>query len=255
MIRHGFGGDRKVADTVSAACWKLSPRSAGRFRKEPHAPKPAPPRTTPRDRPLRARHPNHAWGLDITDIPTLFRFFSFKLCAVLDLFSRFPLAARLFVKEPSADEIAELFAKAARRHGKPAFLVSDHGSQFTAEILEGVLERLGVQPRFGAIGSSGSIAIVERLWKTLKSSPSLRSLLPFEVERRLELTVTHYAYHRPHQSLGGRSPAEVYFYLPLRYSSRAPRGRPGEAGPEPPVEIAFLDPEDQTLPILIPRAA
>jgi len=117
------------------------------------------------------------------------------------------------------------------------------------------LAHLGTTQRFGAIGSSGSIAIVERFWNTLKNTSSLRSLLPSEAERRLELTLLHYAFHRPHRALGGRTQTEVYFNLPHRESVPAPRGRPGESGPEVPVTIAFLDPEDRTLPILIPKAA
>ena len=41
----------------------------------------------------------------------------------------------------------------------------------------------------------------------------------------------------------------------VEHVQTAPRGRPGEHGPELPVEIAFLDPEEQTLPILISKAA
>ena len=116
---------------------------------------------------------------------------------ILDVFSRFPLAARLFAKEPSADEIAELVDVAASRHGKPKRVLSDQGPQFTAESFERTLRRLGARERWGAIGSSGSIAIIERFWKTLKSAASPRSLLPREVERRLELTLLHYAYPPP----------------------------------------------------------
>jgi transposase InsO family protein len=255
LKRHGFGGDRMVAQVLTNSAWSVSARSVGRFRKEP-APTPhKPPRLPRASKPIHARAPNEGWVLDLTEIPTLFRFFSLKLCVVLDLFSRFPVAARVSLKEPSADQIADLVVSAAGRHGKPGFLLSDQGSQFTARPFRRNLESIGIAQRFGAIGRSGSIAIVERFWKTLKNTPSLRWLFPGEVERRLELTLLHYAYHRPHLALGGRVPAEVYLCLPHHRPTPAPRGRPGEAGPEPPVTIAFLDPESETLPILVPRVA
>ncbi len=115
---------------------------------EQTAPRPRPTPATRQTRPVHARHANHVWALDLTDIPTLFRFFSFKLCVVLDLYSRFPLAARLFLKEPSPSEIAELVASTVARHGKPRVLLSDQGRQFTAEMnelrrtIEGLSQRM-----------------------------------------------------------------------------------------------------------------
>ena len=50
---------------------------------------------------MTARFPNHLWMMDLTEIPGLFRIFSFKLAVVLDAFSRMPLAARTYLTEPS----------------------------------------------------------------------------------------------------------------------------------------------------------
>ena len=57
---------------------------------------------------LKAKSPNHIWMMDITEISGLFRLFTFKLVVLLDVFSRFPLAARVFFKEPTACEMAEI---------------------------------------------------------------------------------------------------------------------------------------------------
>jgi hypothetical protein len=63
--------------------------------------------------------------LDLTEIPGFFRLFSFKLAIVLDVFSRAPLAARVFFQEPSGRDMARLLTRAARRFGPPRHSVSD----------------------------------------------------------------------------------------------------------------------------------
>ena len=51
-------------------------------------------------------------------IPSLFRLFSFKLVVVLDVFSRMPLTAKVFWKEPSARQMCRLIQRAALRFGE-----------------------------------------------------------------------------------------------------------------------------------------
>jgi putative transposase len=108
--------------------------------------------------------------MDLTEIPGLFRIFSFKLAVVIDVFSRMPLATRVFLAEPGAEAVAGLITLAASSHGAPRHFVSDQGAQFTAEAFRAGLKTLGIRQRFGAIGKTGSIAIVERLWRTLKEA-------------------------------------------------------------------------------------
>jgi len=37
---------------------------------------------------------------------------------------------------------------------------------------------LGIQTRFGAVGKTGSIALLERLWRSLKGELALRDFQP-----------------------------------------------------------------------------
>ena len=76
--------------------------------------------------------------------------------------------------EPSGRDVARLFAAAARRLGPPRHSVSDQGAQFTSSALKRALARLGVRHRYGAIGRSGSIAIIERFFRTFKTIARLR---------------------------------------------------------------------------------
>jgi transposase InsO family protein len=146
------------------------------------------------------------------------------------------------------------------RHGGPRHIVSDQGDEFTASVFRETLKALGIRQRFGAIGQHGSIALIERFFRSLKADLRggwLRLWHPRDLARRLELALARYAYCRPHLGLGGRVPAEVYFGLtdqrPLLNS--APRGRPEGPEADCPFEVLFLDPETETLPILVPRVA
>jgi transposase InsO family protein/DNA-binding transcriptional regulator YiaG len=255
----GFPGDASVAAFLARAGWRISRRTVQRIRrKKPFAPEPA--KIEGGARAVRARYPNHVWMMDLTEIPGFLRLFSFRLAVVFDVFSRLPLAARVFLSEPSAVEVARLFASTAVRFGPPRHSVSDQGPQFTSGTFQKTLADHGVRHRFGAIGRTGSIALIERFFLTLKTvtrcgrrPPLLRS----DLERRLALFFVYYALLRPHQGLDGSTPAERFLGLtPARLDAvPPPRGRPGE-----PVEVfepfilRFLDSETR-LPVLMRRAA
>jgi hypothetical protein len=70
-----------------------------------------------------------------------------------------------------------------------------------------------VPPRFGAIGKSGSIAVVERFFLSLKSEMLRRlAVVPFRLcamQHEVKAYMFWYNQHRPHSSLRGRTPAEV----------------------------------------------
>jgi len=260
MKAFGFGGNKLIAATLAQVGWKPSPRSIGRFCKEKSRPDTPPVAPRPRTTTVRGRYPNHLWLADITRVPLLFPFLHLHLAVVLDACSRFPLAASVSRFEPAAAAMVALLEEAVARHGKPRHFVSDQGDQFTAAVFREALQALGIRQRFGAVGQHGSIALIERFFRSLKHDLSLRSLRPWspaDFKRRLELALARYAYCRPHLGLAGRVPAERYFGLADQrpFLNFAPRGRPEDAEAAPPFEILFLDPETGTLPILVPRIA
>ena len=125
----GLPGDRSVALHLARAGWTLSRRTVQRIRRE--RPRRAPPTTqSPRARAVRARFPNHVWMIDITEIPGFLRLFSFKLAVVFDAFSRAPLSARVFLREPSGRQTARLLRRAAQTRNPPRHLVTDQGAHF-----------------------------------------------------------------------------------------------------------------------------
>ena len=259
MDQMGFGGCKRIAQSLTRAGIKLSRETVRRYRKQPRKPEPRPDLTTI-ERVLKAKSPNHIWMMDITEIPSAFRLFTFKFVVLLDVFSRFPVAAKLFFKEPTAREVAEMIRTAVKKHGGPKYYVSDHGSQFTSDHFRAALKRLGISQRFGAIGKYGSIAIIERLWRTLKDLLLLRSRRawsPAEMMRRLDDGLYYYAFHKPHQGLAGATPSEVYFGLqPVHLKARRPpceyEVTSGKKRDRSLPEIVYLD-QEHLLPILVPK--
>ena len=255
----GFGGNDLIARTLARAGWKLSARTVGRIRRERWpAPRVQEAASKP-PRAVRAKRPNHIWMADLTDVKGLFGLVTFKVAVVFDAFSRMALSVTVFCKEASALEISRFVSRTARRHGWPAHFVSDRARCFRGQVFRSKLRRVPVKQRFGAIGKKGSIALIERLWRTLKDALGLRLLRPSAAEdlaATVELGLIHYAHFRPHQGLGGATPAEMYFgRTPAHLSAiPPPRGRPGEGPMDSPFRVDYLD-AGRLLPVLVRKAA
>jgi len=255
----GFGGNDLIARTLARAGWKLSARTVGRIRRERWPSPPSPEAASGVPRAVRAKRPNHVWMVDLTDVKGLFGLVTFKVAVVFDAFSRMPLSVRVFCKEASAHEISRFVSRTARRHGWPAHFVSDRARCFTGQIFRRKLWKLGAKQRFGAVGKKGSIALIERLWRTLKDTLGLRLLRPSAPEdlaATVEKGLVHYAHFRPHQGLGGATPAETYFgWTPAHLTAiPPPRGRPGDGPVDSPFRVEYLD-AGRMLPVLVQRAA
>ncbi|MDL1950166.1 hypothetical protein FBQ97_10180 [Acidobacteria bacterium ACD] len=108
LSRLGLGGAGRVAHEMARFGWRVSKRTVARYRSETPAARPSPPLvpTGPIPRqgaaPVRASRPLEKVVVDVTVVRSLFGLVSFRLALVLDVFSRFPLAFRLFRSEPSA---------------------------------------------------------------------------------------------------------------------------------------------------------
>jgi transposase InsO family protein len=245
---HRIGGSARIAHMLARAGIRIGRETVRRYRKAPRSSRPAANRSA--GRVLRAKYANHIWMIDLTEIRGLLGLFVYKLVVVLDVFSRFPLAFGVFEKEPTAEEVLGVLDRAMRGHGRPWHLVTDQGSQFTAAVLRETLEALAIRQRFGAVGRYGSIAIIERFWRTLKELLGCRlwpPLSPAHLQARTELALAYYAHLRPHQGLGGATPAEVY----LDETPAVKRAVP------PPRIHERASPRDGPLPVLVPvrRAA
>lgn len=138
----------------------------------------------------------------------------------------------MFRKSPSAAQICHLLDVTVATTGRaPKHLISDQGCQFQSDYVD-CCESHGIWPRFGAIGKSGSIALLERFWSTLKTAGLRTILVPYGLEQMREELRAFFKWYnsvRPHSTLGGATPDEVYFgVMPAR---DGPRFEPRERFP------------------------
>jgi putative transposase len=222
-------GRKRIANTLARAGLHLAPSTARRMieRKPPlPAPRPAPTRSdSPRT--VTAANPDHVWNLDLTQVPTRLGYwtpwlphalaqrwpFGWWVFVVLDHFSRKVVGFAVFDEQPSSEQVCAALDTAVERMGKPPnYTVSDQGTQFRSVFLAWC-ERNRVKPRFGAVGRYGSIAVLERFMRTLKSEALRRIIVPLRLDSMrsaVGLAASWYNEHRPHEALGGATPAEVY---------------------------------------------
>lgn len=255
MLRLDVGGEDLVAQVLARAGWTVSARSIRRIGRERHRPEPPPTPPSDRTKPVIARFTHHVWMMDVTVIRA-FLGGEFHVAAVFDAFSRVPLALRAFDRKPTAPAMARLVKTAVRAFGKPKYLITDRGGEFTGRVFGKTAGRLGIIQRFGSAENIFATARLERFWETLKDTASLRLRPPLtidDLERRLELFLTDYLLFRPHQGLRGATPAEAFLGLePARLRAKSPpRGRPGEGPAAAPFTVTFLDPDKRAFPVLV----
>ena len=151
---------------------------------------------------------NQVWSSDITYVP-LARGWLY-LSAVLDWFSRKVLSWQLSNTLDGSFCLTAL--EESLQGGRPEVFNTDQGCQFTARSYTSRLAAAGVAISMDGRGRALDNVFIERLWRSVKyeevylrgyenvaaAQASLRSYFVFYNERR------------HHQSLGYRTPAEVY---------------------------------------------
>jgi transposase InsO family protein len=256
MARFGFGGEEQIAATLTRAGWKLSARSVRRILKEKPSVPPPPTPAAPRPRrPVVARFVHHVWMMDVTQVQAFLGLQQLHVAGVYDAFSRVPLALTVFDRRPRAGDMARLFRSCARAFAPPKYLITDRGGEFTGKVFLRAVARRGTCQRFASQDNLFATARLERFWRTLKQSLSLRLAAPLtreDLEQRIELALLHYLLFRPHQGLGGATPAEAFLEREPACTRAVspPRGRPGEKTAAAAFAVAYLDPVGERFPVL-----
>jgi putative transposase len=183
----------------------------------------------------KVRHPEHGHAF----IP--------EVTVVIDAASRF-IVGWAFSLSENQIAVSESLGQAMLKHGKPLIYYSDNGSGQTAKTIDcpvgGMLARMGIRHETGIPGNPQGRGIIEGLWditaiaaaktfatfqgtgmdggalrKTtnLISSAKLKGEVPEFVPswqlfmERCEEYFDTYNHEHKHSSLGGKTPAEVYF--------------------------------------------
>jgi putative transposase len=240
-------GKRKIAAQLARAGLHLSATSVARMLARPPYPAPAPPEpmpNTPANRVVRAKRPNHVWHVDLTAVPIGGGFwvpwlpFALPQCwpfcwwaaVVVDHFSRRVMGITTFYCQPSSQAVRAFLGRTtAKNTVAPKYIICDRGKQFDCDGFRVWCRGKGIRPpRYGALGQHGSIAVVERCIRTLKESLRRLTVIPYSrraFQRELNLIAEWYNEHRPHETLGGRTPNEVFYrrYPAHRTASLPPR--------------------------------
>jgi putative transposase len=166
----------------------------------------------PESRSIPAWYPNHVWSIDTTTVRYL-GLWPIHILVAIDHFSRKVVCAAP-LEGPNVGWIIEALENAIRKHGAPKHLISDQAGIFIGPAFAEALKPWNVKHRFGAIGKHGSIAVTERVIKTLKyewlrSTPILQG---FDHLMRLctEFESWYNAW-RPHMSIEGFRPDDLYY--------------------------------------------
>jgi putative transposase len=154
--------------------------------------------------------PNQAWAMDITYIP-MARGFVY-LAAVMDWFSRRVLAWRVSISM-EVDFCLDAVDEALARHGRPEIFNTDQGSQFTSAAFTGLLAENAIRISMDGRGSWRDNVFVERLWRSVKYEEVYLRAYDSVAEARSSLGsyLGFYNRKRPHSSLDGWTPDQVYF--------------------------------------------
>lgn len=154
--------------------------------------------------------PNQVWATDITYIP-MRRGFVY-LAAVLGWATRRVLAWRLS-NTLTADFCVDAVQEAIHRYGCPDIFNTDQGSQFTGEAFTALLKDNGIWISMDGKGCWRDNVFVERLWKSVKYEEVYLHAYDSvsEAKAGLRRYFDFYNARRPHQSLDGQTPDEIYF--------------------------------------------
>jgi putative transposase len=158
---------------------------------------------------LAITRPNQTWAADITYIPMARGFL--YLVVIMDWYSRYVLAWRLS-NTLESDFCVEALKEALRK-GQPEVFNTDQGAQFTSGEFVELLEQQGIRISMDGKGSYNDNLFIERLWRTVKYEEVYLKAYQDGRDARtsLEDYFRFYNTERPHQALGYRTPAEVFF--------------------------------------------
>ena len=161
-------------------------------------------------RKLPVTRPNQVWAMDITYIPMARGFI--YLAAVLDWFTRRVLSWRVSITL-EADFCIEAVEEALTRYAKPKIFNTDQRSQFTSSDFIKVLAAREIRISMDGKGAWRDNVFVERLWRTIKYEEVYLRAYASVSEARASIGryLGFYNSRRPHSSLDGKTPDQVYF--------------------------------------------
>lgn len=157
---------------------------------------------------LEIERSNQVWSTDITYIRLDTGFI--YLVAIIDWFSRFVLSFKLSQSLETAFCIKAL--NEALEKFKPDIFNTDQGSQFTSDEFTGILQGNKIRISMDGKGRCFDNIFIERLWRSVKyEEVYIHNYSDIkEANKSLSKYFLFYNYERPHQSLGYKTPHEIF---------------------------------------------
>jgi transposase InsO family protein len=166
----------------------------------------------PEARSIPAWYANHVWSVDTTKV-WCWGLWLIQVLVAIDHFSR-KVVCVAPLEGPNAGWIIEALEQAMRKHGAPKHMISDQAGVFVGDAFAELLRQWNIKPRFGAVRKHGSIAVTERVIKTLKYE-WLRCVPLIKGFDHLALLCSEfeswYNAWRPHMALDGFRPDDLYY--------------------------------------------
>lgn len=184
-----------------------------------------------RPKKVPARRPNDVWTVDFKGpIRTGDRTWLEPL-TVRDLAARYSLAIR-HLGAMDETHVRRAMQRVFRRHGLPRAIQVDNGPPFGGQGPLGLTRlsvwwlRLGIQVQFGRPACPQDNAAHEQWHSVLKAETARPPAATARAQQaRFDRFLTDYNEQRPHESLGMRTPAELYRPSQRRWLPRLPSSR------------------------------
>jgi putative transposase len=152
---------------------------------------------------------NQVWCSDVTYIPMAKGFL--YLVVIMDWASRAVLAWRLS-NTLGADFCVEALEEALAKYDRPEIFNTDQGSQFTSDDFTSTLKDHAIMISMDGKGRCMDNIFVERLWRSLKYEEVYLNAYATVAEAKAGIGawLDFYNEERQHQSLGYRTPRQIY---------------------------------------------
>jgi putative transposase len=239
--RHPRYGYRRIAALLRQEGWAAGKRLVQRWRRNEGLRVPPTRRKQARrgvstGLPTQALHRGHVWTWDFIADSTV-RGGALRILTILDEYTRECHVLRADRALKSKD-VLEWLGKAIEEHGAPAYLRSDNGPEFIANIVQGWLRENGVRTLYIEPGSPWQNGFVESFHGRFRDECLNREQLHTLTEARVVIGDYREDYNRlrPHSRLGYLSPAAYAQTLcpsPVPVGLRPPSTGDGQTNTEP----------------------
>lgn len=157
-----------------------------------------------------ARFPNQVWSIDITYIPM--KHGHMYLTAIIDWYSR-KIVGHYLSDTLDTDSVVQALDGAIAKHGIPAILNSDQGSQFTSKEYKNTLKAYGIRQSMDGKSRWADNIMIERWFRSLKTEQIYPNeyKTPRELRMLINRYIDEYNKIRPHEALDYRVPDAVYY--------------------------------------------